>query len=281
MRMTPPYANESRVGRFSTLLVSLLVSASACTPTVASNPAPAVVPAYEETPIPTVPPATAAPAPTAAPTPLPTRPVGSKDVKPGVGGPIGPVITYFGAARADGLPVEPESVDAKGVPTFLSVAGSGFILVVEAKPGSGGFEVGRRTFVHGPEDPSLRPDLEIQVTRDLGDGSKAVCDRRRPELGGVPKINPPNFEGGQAVADALNDLSCRFEAFTESEFSCTLNSLGNYAFVKGDTANQFCVIVAKSFAFPEGITEVRVRLKDVEGNPGPVSTVRIRRPKAP
>lgn len=279
MRMTSPHASAARVGRLSTLLVSLVVGTSACTPTLSGSPAPTPPPAYEETPVPTVPPA--APAPTVAPTPLPTRPVGSKDVKAAPGQPIGPVVTFFGAARADGLPVEPVAVDAKGVPTYESVAGSGFILVVEAKPGSGGFEVGRRTFVHSPDDPALRPDIEIQVNRDLGDGSKAVCDRRKPELGGVPRVNPPNFDGGQAVADAMNDLGCRFETFQESEFSCTLNALGNYAFVKGDTTNQFCVIVAKSFAFPEGITEVRVRLKDVEGNPGPVSLVRVRRPKAP
>jgi len=115
----------------------------------------------------------------------------------------------------------------------------------------------------------------------LGDGSKAVCDRRPPEMGGVPGINPATFAGGQAVADALNDLSCRFETFLESEFSCTLNSLGNYSFVKSDSTNQFCVIVAKSFAFPIGTTEVRVRLKDIEGNPGPVERLRIRRPKTP
>ena len=276
--MTPTHATKPQVGRTSVLVLSLMLGTSACTTSLSGGPEPQA-PHYEETPVPTVPPATAAP--TVAPTPLATRPVGRKDVKAAPGSPVGPVITYFGAARADGLPVEPESVDSKGVATYLSVAGSGFILVVEAKPGSGGFEVGRRTFVHDPEDPTLRPDLEIQANRDLGDGSAAVCDRRRPELGGVPKITPPTFAGGQAVADALNDFACRFETFMESEFSCTLNELGNYAFVDSETTNQFCVIIAKSFAFPVGTTEVRVRLNDVEGNPGPVSTLRIRRPKTP
>lgn len=265
-----------------TLSVALMIAALAaggCTATQPTQPSPVAPPDWEETPVPTVPPST--PAPTVAPTPLPTRPVGRTDAAVIPGQPIGPVITHFGAARADGLPVEPESVDGSGVPTFLSVVGSGFILVVEARPGTGGYEVGRRTFVHKPDDPTLRPDLEILASRDLGDGSPEVCDRRRPNMGGVPGFNPPNFADTQKVADALNDLACRFETFLESEFSCTINAHGNYSFVHPETTNQFCVIVAKSFAFPVGTTEVRARLRDVEGNPGPVQRIRIRRPANP
>jgi len=176
--------------------------------------------------------------------------------------------------------VEPESVDRDGTPTFLSVAGSGFIIVVEGTAGPGGHEVGRRTFVHKPEDKTLRPDLEIQANRDLGNGSKEVCDRRRPNMGGVPGINPPSFAETQTIADALNDFSCRFETFLESDHSCTVNAHGNYSFVNDATTHQFCVIVAKSFSFPEGTTEVSVRLKDVEGNPGPIRKIKVRRPKA-
>lgn len=274
--MTLGDARTSRITLGTIFLAGALANVSACTPSTTVKAAP-TVPIYEETPVPTVPPST--PAPASAPTPLPTRPIGRADVTPVPGAPIGPVVTFFGAARADGLPVEPESVDAKGVPTYLSQAGSGFILVVEGKPGSGGFEVGRRIFVHSETDSTLRPDLEIQANRDLGDGSPKVCDRRRPELGGIPKVSPPTFDGGQSVANALNDFSCRFETFIESEFSCSVNKLGNYEFVGTDTTTQFCVIVAKSFSFPEGITEVRVRLRDVKGNPGPVSVLRVRRPK--
>ena len=252
---------------------------SACSTMPGQRPEPPAAPVFEETPVPTVPPRTAAP--TVVPTPMPTRPIGSTAVQAKPGQPIGPVVTFFGAARADGLPVEPEAVDGEGVPTYLSVAGSGFILVVEAKPGLAGFEVGRRTFVHKEDDPTLRPDIEIAANRDLGDGSPRVCDRRRPELGGIPGIRQRGFEGGQEVADALNDFACRFETFLESDFSCTLDEFGNYSFKDDETTNQFCVIVAKSFAFPVGVTEVRVRLKDVEGNPGPTKTLRIRRPKTP
>ena len=88
-------------------------------------------PEGELTPMPTVPPKT--PTPEATPAPLKTRPVG-KEIKARKGEPIGPVITFLGAARADGHTVEPESVDKKGIPTYLSSAGSGFMLVIEAKP---------------------------------------------------------------------------------------------------------------------------------------------------
>ena len=90
----------------------------------------------ESTPMPTVPPST--PTPESTPAPLPTRPIG-KDVKATKGSPIGAVITFFGAARADGSTVEPESVDKKGIPVYRSEVGSGFMLVVEAKPGQSGY----------------------------------------------------------------------------------------------------------------------------------------------
>lgn len=275
--------------RYAFALAVLAGAASGCTSLNGKAPSPAAAPIYEDTPVPTVPPVTPAPAvtpaadvtPAAVATPLPTRPIGKAEAKAKPGAPIGPIITFFGAARADGLPVEPESVDRNGVPTFLSAVGSGFILVLEAKPGTGGFEVGRRTFVHVPDNPSARPDVEILVSRPLGDGSKAVCDRRPPQMGGVPAVNPANFDETQAVADAMNDLACRFETFNESEMSCTLDANGNYKFAGAETSHQYCVIIARSFSFPEGTTEVTVRVKDVEGNPGPPKKLRIKRPPAP
>src|SRR2546423_51589 len=67
------------------------------------------------TPMPTVPPGT--PLPEATPVPLPTRPVG-KEGPHRKGAAIGAVISYFGAARADGHPVEPESVGKDGIPSY-------------------------------------------------------------------------------------------------------------------------------------------------------------------
>ena len=235
-------------------------------------------PALDLTPMPTVPPATPLPEPAAQP--VPTRPVGThKQARKGEI--IGEEITFFGAVRADGSKVQPESVDKNGIPTYVTAAGSGFMIVVEAKPGRSGHEVARRVFAHVPDDPTVRPDLEIEANRDLGDGSSEVCDRRKPKIGGIPGINPQSFAETQRISDALNDFSCRFETFIESDSSCTLDVTGDYAFMNKESTTQFCVIVARAYSFPVGDTLLSVRVRDVDGNPGPVKQMRIRRPPEP
>jgi hypothetical protein len=233
--------------------------------------------ALESTPMPTVPPKT--PTPEVAAAPLPTRPVG-KHVKATKGGAIGPEVTFFGAARADGSTVEPVKVE-KGIPVYRSEVGSGFMLVVEVKPGLSGYEPGRRVSAYVPGDPTVRPDLEIETSRDMGNGSPEVCDRQRPNIGGVPGINPPSFAEKQKISDAINDFGCRFETFIESDGSCTLGKNGDYSFVSKDTTTQFCMIVARAYMFPVGKTLLSVRVRDSEGNPGPVKQVWIYRPTTP
>lgn len=235
--------------------------------------------AVEETRVPTVPPATATPPPEAAP--LPTRSVGKKDVQAKKGEAIGPVVTFFGAARADGTKAEPTSVDKDGTATYATAAGSGFIIVVEAKPGKSNAEVARRVFAYVPTDPHTRPDLEIESNRDLGNGSPAVCDKQRPNIGGIPGIRPTSFAETQKVSDAINDFACRFETFIESESSCTMNANGDYSFVNKDTKMQFCMLVAHSYSFADGDTVLSVRVRDVDGHPGPVAHMRIRHIAAP
>jgi hypothetical protein len=253
-------------------LVGLMVLATGCASQAPVKP----TPVFEETPMPTVPPRAPTPPPT--PKPLKTRAIG-KEIESKPGQPLGPIVSYFGAARADGMPVDPTSVDKNGVPTYTTAAGSGFILVVEAKPGEGNHEVGRRLYAHVEDDPTVRGDLEIISNRDLGDGSKAVCDRERPTIGGIPAVNPPSFELTQPISDAINDFACRFETFTESDFSCTMDKREVYSFVDQETTTQFCLIIARAYGFPEGTTEVSVRVRDIRGNPGPVKKLRITRPK--
>jgi len=235
-------------------------------------------------PYPTAPPYPTLPGESATPeaegAPLPTRPIGT-GAKATKGKPIGPEVTFVGAARADGNTVEPISVDRKGIPTYRTTVGSGFMLVVEAKPGVGGNEVGRSIFAYKPDDPTVRPDLEVQATRDLGNGSPEVCDRHRPNIGGVPAINPTNFAEKQKISDAINDFACRFETFLEPDSACTVDKNGNFAFIKPDSTMQFCLLVAKAYGFPMGETVVTVRVRDVDGNPGPPRQVRIRRDAPP
>jgi hypothetical protein len=235
----------------------------------------------EEMPeVPTVP-----PKPPSAPTPPPAdaaplkkRPVAAPvQAKPGEL--VGPVVSFFGAARADGKPAKPTSVSKDGIPTYSSQVGSGFILVVEGKPGVGNREVGRRLYAHNEKDPTVRGDLEIISSHDLGNGTPEVCDRTRPNIGGIPATQPLSFDATQKISDAINDFACRFETFTESDFSCTMNERESYSFVDAETTTQFCLIVARAYSFPEGTTELRVRLRDIDGNPGPAKVIRIFRPK--
>lgn len=225
--------------------------------------------------------------PTAAPTvPPPSsldfptpRPIVTAKVGPGGKTElIGPEITFLGITRADGKAIEPSKSD-DGIPTYSNYVGSGFQVIVEGKPGISGADVGRRLFASEATDPKKRPDLEIQVDRPLGDGSEVICDRMRPNIGGVPAINPPSFAETQKVADTLNDMGCRFEVFLESESSCTLGKNEDWQFSKPDTKTQFCMTVAKAWNFPIGDTIVSVRLRDTAGNYGAIKKIRLHRPK--
>jgi hypothetical protein len=190
---------------------------------------------------------------------------------------VGPVITFAGISRADGKAIEPDGKTRSGDPIFMNYVGSGFMVVIEAKPGFSNLEVGRSIFHYDPEDPSTRPDLEIQVDKPLGDGSTIVCDARPPKIGGIPAIEPPSFAETAKVTGALNDLSCRFEVFGESEFSCSVDDHGSFAFRNEESTQQFCMVVARKWRFQEGDTTVSVRLRDREGNPGPVSKFILRK----
>jgi hypothetical protein len=247
------------------------------TPKIAA-PTPEKSPEY--TPVPTVAPSTPTPAEAK---PLPTRPIKNVEAEAArkAGKPIGPVVTFAGITRADGQKVEPISVDKDGVPTYRNYVGSGFQLVVEGKPGISNLEVGRRLAASDPKNPRSRPDVEIEVTNALGNGSPEVCDRRPPTIGGIPAINPPSFAETQKIANTLSDFSCRFETFIESESSCVVTPHGDFSFIKPDTTTQFCMVVARAWNFPPGETLVSVRLRDIEGNPGPVAQFRLLRPTEP
>jgi hypothetical protein len=144
--------------------------------------------------------------------------------------------------------------------------GSGFFIVVEGKQGTSGEPVGSNTFNSNSTDPTARPDLQIQANRNLGDGSSAVCDSgpAPAPLGGVPGINPPNFDpASQMVADALNDLGCRFD-FHNSNSPCTVDENNIPGFVSPDTDSQFCTgsVLSNALRFWPGDTLLTVQLRD-------------------
>lgn len=155
----------------------------------------------------------------------------------------------------------------------------GFMIVVEARPGASGAQVG--VFVPDPipGQPS-RPDLQILASRSLGNGSAAVCDTDSQTGGGVPGFDPPDFAGDQAVTDALVDWACRFTSFNPTQ-PCTLNANGNESVLTPgglpSGSKQFCNIVSPLIGFPQGDTELSVQVRDRSGNLGPRRAIIVRR----
>lgn len=189
--------------------------------------------------------------------------------------PEGPEITHLGIAKADGTPLAPDAFDDDGRPVYRRDAGGGFLMIVEARPGSNGADVGDSTYNENHTDPTALPDLQILVSRPLGDGSPEVCDKTRPNIGGVPETPLLDFATTQAEADAMNDFGCRFEDGTgqprgvSSIDACTFFPDGDYHYVDRSSTLQFCALMAQAWAFSEGKTVVKARVRDMEGSVGP------------
>jgi hypothetical protein len=184
----------------------------------------------------------------------------------------GPQITFFGLAAAFNVVLTPlPEPDALGNPVYLRPGGAGFFFVVEVKPGKSGRPPGSSTSNGDSQNP---PDLQIEATNNLGNGSTAICDvgpAPNQPLGGVPGIDPPSFDfSSPQVVAALNDLGCRFDIHT-SDFPCTLSGRGNPSFVHpGVSTLQYCTmsVLGNELHFPRGDTLVTVQVRDDRGNIG-------------
>jgi hypothetical protein len=217
------------------------------------------------------------PLPSATPTPTVDRPTGTPTVTATAA--PGPVVGFFGVTSSDDTLQPPTATAPGGIPIYQRSFGFGFSLVVEAKPGSAQRQVANNTFaVGGP------PDLQIQATRDLGNGSAAVCDNTPdpPGFGGVPGIDPPRLDDSDTIADALNDFGCRFIDGTgaPSGRACALGCIhfddGEFGCQQGDTQTQFCAPIGMPLQFPAGDTLVTARVRDLAGNLGPPARLIIR-----
>lgn len=248
---------------------TLSPSSTPLTPTAApapdstDTPTPTQVPpTHTITPGPSLPPApTDTPLPTATPTRTPL---------------IGPVITAFAVADSSGTFNQTAGTDGLGRPIYSRQGGNDFIIYVEARPGQSRLPVGTNLLSTQLGNPAGQPDLQIVTSRPLGDGSAAVCDRSFPETGGIPAVEPPSFDFVQAVSDALNDLSCRFRVYQETDFACTQDSSGTFTFANGGSTVQFCVLVNQALTFPTGDTVLTVRLRDTAGQAGPPAQIVVR-----
>jgi len=203
---------------------------------------------------------------TASPTPSPTA---TFTATPSWTPLPGPAITFFGLASASGQPMEQAGTDPRGIPIYAPLYGAGFIVVVEAKPGTSNAAPGVNTLNSNPQDPSARPDIQLEVTRDLGNGSPLVCDAGPPPLplGGVPGIAPPSFDPtSQMIADALNDFGCRLATHTVSD-PCTVSDKDNPAFVAPGTSSQACSVLGRELEFQSGDTLLTMQWRDTAKSP--------------
>lgn len=189
-------------------------------------------------------------------------------------------ITYVGLVRANDEIVAPSGSTPEGWPIYERSFGFSFSLIVEAKPGPSRRPVGLNAFRSDLFDPNVRPDLEIIVSRALGNGSLDVCDDMLPFIGGIPAST--SFDLTQNISNAINDLSCRFVDGSglpggrrEAE-ACTVFGNGEFGFVVGATTVQFCALIAEPFGFPIGDTVVSARVRDSSGQPGPPASFVVR-----
>jgi hypothetical protein len=160
--------------------------------------------------------------------------------------------------------------------------GAGFLLVIEARPGSSGNTVGTTVPVPGT---ASRPDMQVETNRNLGNGSIAVCDVDAAPLGGgIPGIDPPDFGPdfgpGQPITDALTDFACRLTPFQPST-PCTLNRNGGFAVLTPggipSSGRQFCHSVRTIEEFAVDDTILTAQSRDVGGAIGPQKQIVVRR----
>jgi len=166
-----------------------------------------------------------------------------------------------------------------GLRIYSRTLGNGFSLVVEGGPGLSGAAVGSSAY-----QPNLTsfPDLQVEVSNPLGNGSAAVCDSSGSMPGGVPAVDPPDFTPTQTDINAVNDLACRFldgsgaPVGRSGSDSCVMFPSGDFEFVNSMSTIQFCGFIDGLLNFPSGDTLVTARLRDVNGNAGPPAQIVIR-----
>ncbi|GIW40797.1 MAG: hypothetical protein KatS3mg076_1374 [Candidatus Binatia bacterium] len=239
----------------------------------ASSPTRSPTPSRTPSPVPPTP----SPTRTRSATPSPTR-----TATPTAGG-GGPEIVFFGLTNAEDFLIQPSGTTPDGIPIYRRPLGSGFHIVVEAKRGPTNRPIGMETFRYDPGDPTVLPDLQIQVNRPLGDGSPEVCDDTPPFLGGVPAIVPPSFAPSPFVAAAINDLACRFidglgeKLGRRRADACVLFETGDRDFVRPETDVQFCSqVIPPPLAFPQGDTLVTARVRDIDGRTSREARILVR-----
>jgi len=189
---------------------------------------------------------------------------------------VGPIVSAFGIADPTGTFNPPAGTDGQGRAIFQRPMGADFIIFIEGRPGVSRLPISTNVFGSHAGTPMGQPDLQIETSSNLGDGSSVVCDNSFPTAGGVPAITPADFSPTQTISDALNDFGCRFKVFSSTDFACTQDSAANFVFANSSSTAQFCVLVSEALTFPAGDTVLTARIRDTAGNAGPPSEIVVR-----
>jgi hypothetical protein len=195
------------------------------------------------------------------------------------------VLTFRILTRADGcvfccepgcagIPTPTPELDGLGRRVFDTNSGE-LVIVVEAAPGLSGLPVST-SLIPGANG---RPDLQIQNTRGMGNGSLTVCDTGPASSGGggVPGIPSPSFTlGDPFITNALNDFACRFQAFQPGAPCTLLDASRDPKLINSSATAQFCDFVSPTAALPSGQSLLTVAVRDQSGQLGPTAQVVVR-----
>lgn len=159
------------------------------------------------------------------------------------------------------------------------VPGGNLLLVVEGRTVDG-LPPAIGSYTSPPNPIDGRPDIQIETTQALGQGSAAVCDDgyHAPvsEGGGVFPIPTPDFSYESTITNALNDFGCRFEFHLNADQCTTCGDAATPCFRGGGSQAQFCNRAINLAAFKPGDSLLTVRLRDQEGNIGPTAQIVVR-----
>jgi hypothetical protein len=198
----------------------------------------------------------------------------------------GPVVTFFGLTNQDDTLLPASGTNPDGITVFSPLNGKGFSIVVEGAPGPSGAAVGLCTFgVYNPTNDSCTPscapgctnfpDLQIEASSPLGNGSPAVCDGNTG--GGVPGVFPTTFDPtiDPNIFNIVNDLACRFLDGNGAQrgrttYPCVKDEQSQeYGFADPRSTTEFCGEITPVEQFPPSTdTKLTVRLRDVNGAVG-------------
>ena len=182
-------------------------------------------------------------------------------------------MTFFGLANPEGTLLDSTGTTQEGLSIYSLLSGTQFLIVVEGKPGPSGAAVGDSAY---QTDLTTFPDLQIEASNQLGNGSRAVCDRSGQNAGGVPAITPVSFDPTQTNINIVNDFACRFLDGSGQpigrplDAACVLTNpvTQDYGYANPESKIEFCALITRFERFAAGDTVLTVRLRDVDGNVG-------------